>query len=70
MAGKRELAAAIAIPIVFAILFYKKAWVFHLLVAAVALAALWEFYRIAERSGHPAAKTVGIAAGFMKFIII
>lgn len=65
MAGKRELAAAIAIPIVLAILFYTPAWVFHLLVAAVALAALWEFYRIAEKSGHPAAKTVGIAAGFM-----
>jgi phosphatidate cytidylyltransferase len=65
VALKRELAAAIAIPIVFAILFSTPAWVFHLLVAAVALAALWEFYRIAEKSGHPAAKTVGIAAGFM-----
>ena len=28
----------------------------------VALAALWEFYRIAEKSGHPASKTVGTPA--------
>jgi len=60
---KRELAAAVAIPIVLAILFFAPALVFNLLVAAVALAALWEFYRIAERTGHPAAKTIGIAAG-------
>ena len=62
MALKRELAAAVAIPIVLAILFFAPALVFNLLVAAVALAALWEFYRIAERTGHPAAKTIGIAA--------
>lgn len=31
--------------------------------AFVALGALWEFYRLAERTGHPAAKTVGIVFG-------
>lgn len=65
MALKRELAAAVAIPIVFAILFFAPVWAFNLLVTAVALAALWEFYRISEKSGHPAAKTVGMAAGFL-----
>ncbi len=63
MALKRELAAAIAIPIVLAVLFLAPPLAFNLLVAAVALAALWEFYRIAEKSGHPAAKSVGMAAG-------
>jgi phosphatidate cytidylyltransferase len=65
VALKRELAAAVAIPIVFAILFFAPAWVFNLLVTAVALAALWEFYKISEKSGHPAAKAVGMVAGFL-----
>src|SRR5262245_27880152 len=60
---KRELAAAAAIPIVLAILFLAPPIAFHLLVAAVTLAALWEFYRLAEKTGHPVAKTVGMAAG-------
>lgn len=60
---KRELAAAVAIPAVLAILFLLPPAAFSLLVAAVALAAQWEFYRLAEKSGHPAAKTVGMAGG-------
>jgi phosphatidate cytidylyltransferase len=60
---KREAAAAVAIPIVLAILFFTPPAVFDLLVAAVALAALWEFYRLAEKMGHPVAKTVGMLAG-------
>ena len=63
MALKRELAAAIAIPIVFAVLFLAPPIAFNLLVAAVALAALWEFYRLAEKTGLPAAKTVGMLFG-------
>ncbi len=63
MALKREAAAAVAIPIVLAILFFTPPAVFDLLVAAVSLAALWEFYRLAERMGHPVAKTVGMLAG-------
>ena len=63
MALKRELAAAVAIPAVLAILFLAPPVAFNLLVAAVALAALWEFYRLAEKTGHPVAKTVGMAAG-------
>ena len=59
----RELAAAIAIPIVFAVLFLAPPIAFNLLVTAVALAALWEFYRLAEKTGLPVAKTVGMAAG-------
>jgi len=68
MAGKREIAAAIAIPIVLAILFFTPAVVFHLLVAFVSLGALWEFYRIAERTGHPVAKTVGIGGAVLLFV--
>ena len=60
---KRELAAAVAIPIVLAVLFLAPAFVFNLLVAVVALGALWEFYRIAEKTGFPVAKTVGLAGG-------
>jgi phosphatidate cytidylyltransferase len=60
---KRELAAAIAIPIVFAVLFFAPPIAFNLLVAAVALAALWEFYRLAEKTGLPVAKTVGMVFG-------
>jgi phosphatidate cytidylyltransferase len=60
---KRELAAAITIPIVLAVLFLAPPLAFNLLVEAVALAALWEFYRLAEKTGLPVAKTVGIAAG-------
>jgi phosphatidate cytidylyltransferase len=63
VALKRELAAAVAIPIVLAILFWPAPVVFNLLVAAVALATLWEFYRLAEKTGHPVSKTIGMAAG-------
>jgi len=63
LALKREAAAAVVIPIVLAILFFTPPVVFDLLVAAVALAALWEFYRLAEKMGHPVAKTVGMFAG-------
>jgi len=47
VALKRELAAAVAIPIVLAILFAGPPLLFNLLVAVVALCALWEFYRMA-----------------------
>jgi phosphatidate cytidylyltransferase len=60
---KRELAAAVAIPIVLAVLFLAPPIAFNLLACAVALAALWEFYRLAEKSGHPVAKTVGMVLG-------
>lgn len=60
---KRELAAAVAIPVVLAVLFFAPPIVFNVLVAVVALAALWEFYRIAEKTGLPVAKTVGVAGG-------
>ena len=60
---KRELAAAVAIPVVLGILFFLPALAFDALVAAIALAALWEFYRMAEKSGHAVAKTVGLIGG-------
>jgi phosphatidate cytidylyltransferase len=61
--GRRELAAAIAIPVVLAVLFLAPPIAFNVLVAAIALAALWEFYRLAEKTGLPVAKTVGILGG-------
>ena len=63
MALKREVAAAVAIPIVLAVLFFTPPFLFDLLVASVALAALWEFYGLAEKTGYPVAKTVGMFAG-------
>ncbi len=63
MALKRELAAAVAIPIVLGILFFLPPIAFNLLVVAIGLAALWEFYRLAEKTGHRIAKTIGIGAG-------
>jgi len=68
LALKRELAAAVAIPIVFAILFFAPPIAFHLVAAAIALAALWEFYRLAEKTGMPPAKTVGMLAGAAVFL--
>ena len=68
MSWKREAAAAVAIPIVLAILFLTPPIVFDLLVVVVSLAALWEFYRLAERTGHPVAKTVGMGGGVLVFI--
>ena len=59
---KREAAAAVAIPVVLAVLFFLPPIAFNSLVAAVALAALWEFFRMAEKAGHRAAKTVGMGA--------
>jgi phosphatidate cytidylyltransferase len=61
--GTRELAAAVAIPLVLAALFVAPPIVFNALVAVVALGALWEFYRIAEKAGHPVAKKLGIVYG-------
>ena len=61
--GTRELAAAVAIPLVLAALFLAPPVVFNLLAAAVALGALWEFYRMAEKAGHPVAKTLGVVYG-------
>ena len=62
---RRELAAAIAIPIVLAILFLLPAVAFDLLVAVIALGALWEFYRLAEKTGLPVAKVVGTLGGIL-----
>ena len=59
---KRELAAVVAIPLVLAALFLAPPIVFNALVAALTLGAVWEFYRLAERTGHPVAKTIGLAA--------
>jgi phosphatidate cytidylyltransferase len=68
VALKREAAAAVAIPIVVAVLFFTPPVFFHLLVALVTLGALWEFYRLAEKSGHPVAKTVGMGGGVLLFV--
>jgi phosphatidate cytidylyltransferase len=68
LAFKREIAAAVAIPIVLSILFFTPPVVFNALVAVVALAALWEFYRLAEKTGHPVVKTVGVAGGLLVFL--
>lgn len=57
---KRELAAGLAIPIVLGVLFGTPPIVFNALVAAITLAAVLEFFRLAEKTGHPVSKTVGI----------
>jgi phosphatidate cytidylyltransferase len=59
---KRELAAAVAIPLVLAALFLTPPLFFNLIVAVISLAAVWEFYRLAEKTGFPVAKVPGIAA--------
>ena len=72
MALKRELAAAVAIPIVFAILFFTPAIVFHVVAASIALAALWEFYRLAEKTGifrGQCAELCGKEHGFMPVVV-
>ena len=61
--GQRELAAAVAIPLVLAALFLAPPVVLNVRVARVALGARGALYRIAGNTGHPVAKTVGLAAG-------
>src|SRR5262245_52828558 len=68
LAGKREAAAAVAIPAVLAVLFFTPPVFFYLLIAVITLRGLWEFYRIAEKTGHPVAKTVGMGGGVMLFL--
>jgi phosphatidate cytidylyltransferase len=68
LALKREAAAAVAIPAVLAVLFFTPPVFFYLLIAVITLAALWEFYRIAEKTGHPVAKTVGMGGGVLLFL--
>jgi phosphatidate cytidylyltransferase len=68
LAFKREIAAAVAIPLVLSALFFAPPAVFDALVGAIALAALWEFYRLAEKTGFPVAKTVGAAGGVLIFL--
>jgi phosphatidate cytidylyltransferase len=65
---KRELAAAVAIPIVLGVLFFAPPVGFQLLVAAVSLAALYEFLRLAEKTGHRVSKTVGLGGGAAVFL--
>ena len=60
---QRELAAGIAIPLVLGVLYFAPPIAFDLLVAAVTLAALYEFLRLAERMGHPVSKTVAVGGG-------
>jgi phosphatidate cytidylyltransferase len=66
--GRRELAAAVAIPIVFAVLFFAPPLAFDVLVAGVSLAAVWELYRLAEKTGLAVAKTVGLTAAAALFL--
>ena len=56
----RELSAAVAIPAVLAILWLAPPWGFGSLVAVLALATLFEFYRLAESSGIPVPKTIAL----------
>jgi phosphatidate cytidylyltransferase len=69
LARKRELAAAVAIPIVLAVLFFTPPVVFDILVGAIALLTLWEFYRLAEKTGHPVAKVLGLVGGAIVMVL-
>jgi phosphatidate cytidylyltransferase len=66
---KRELAAAVAIPIVLAVLFFAPAVAFQALVAAVTLTALYEFLRLAEKTGHRVSRTVAMGGGAAVFLV-
>jgi phosphatidate cytidylyltransferase len=66
---KRELAGAIAIPIVLAVLFLAPPVAFRVLVAAVSLAALFEFLRLAEKTGHRVSKSVAMGGGAAVFLV-
>jgi len=63
MTLQRELSAAVGIPVVLAILFLAPPWVFGVLVGVVGLGALWEFLRLAEKSGLPVPKWLVLAVG-------
>jgi len=58
---QRELSAAVAIPAVLAVLWFAPSQAFGALVAALGLGTLAEFYRLAEKSGIPVPKWIGLA---------
>jgi phosphatidate cytidylyltransferase len=60
---EREISGAIAIPVVLAILWFAPPWAFGLLAAAVGVATLHEFFRLAEASGIPVPKRLGLSLG-------
>jgi phosphatidate cytidylyltransferase len=61
MRFQRELSAFIAIPAVLAILWLAPPWGFGALVSLLALATLYEFYRLAESSRIPVPKWIALA---------
>lgn len=60
----RILTAVVAIPLMLGSL-YLGGWVFNLLMTALGVAGLLEFYKLAEAKGSSSNRTVGIVAGIV-----
>lgn len=67
MRFQREVTAAVLIPAVLAVLVLAPTWAFSLLVAAAAVVALLEFYRLLEAAGWivPRAAGLGLFLGLL-----
>ncbi len=60
MRFQREASAAVAIPLVAAVLWFAPPYVFGALAALLGLATLHEFYRLAQASGLPVPKWLAL----------
>jgi phosphatidate cytidylyltransferase len=62
---KRTLTAAILLPALFVVVQYAPRWVFFLFVQAFIMAALVEFYNLADRKNLRPQRTVGIGMALL-----
>jgi phosphatidate cytidylyltransferase len=64
---QREISAGIAIPLVLGVLWFAPSWAFGFVAAALGLATLREFYRLAEGCGAPVPRWLALflAAGVL-----
>jgi phosphatidate cytidylyltransferase len=60
---RRAGSAALALPILLALVVWAPGWLFAALVVGVAALAQWEFTRMFRRAGQPALSGLGLAAG-------
>ena len=60
---RRVATAVVGVPLFVALLIWAPGWLFPALVSAVAVVALWEFYRLFEHAGQPCHGRLGLGLG-------
>jgi phosphatidate cytidylyltransferase len=66
---KRLLTAAVALPILLFAAWWSQPYLFFAIAGVAILAALYEFFHIAERAGAPPFRAVGFAAGAASVVV-